>query len=80
VSLVLFVVTFIVMIATYVHAGGDLTTTASSKVPPLPSGVIALVGLTNRLLVVADCLWVAAVGGQAIRLRAEGPPALAAAQ
>jgi hypothetical protein len=80
VSLVLLVVTFIVMIATYVHAGGDMTTTASSKVPPLPSGVIALVGVTNRLLVVADCLWVAAVGGQAIRLRAEGPRALAAAQ
>jgi Protein of unknown function (DUF998) len=67
VSLVLLVVTFIVMIATYVQAGGDVTT-ASSKVPALPSGVIALVGLTNRLLVVADCLWVAVVAGQAISL------------
>ncbi len=68
VSLALLVVTFIVMIATYVHAGGDVTT-SSSKVPPLPSGVIALVGLTNRLLVLADCVWVAVVAGQTIRLR-----------
>jgi hypothetical membrane protein len=68
VSLVLLVVTFIVMIATYIHAGGDVTT-ASSKLPALPSGVIALVGLTNRLLVLVYCLWVAVVAGQAIRLQ-----------
>jgi hypothetical protein len=79
VSLVLLVVTFIVMIGTYVHAGGDVTA-ASSKVPPLPAGVIALVGLTNRFLVVADCLWVAAVAGLAIRLRAQETRALAATQ
>lgn len=79
VSLVLLVLTFIVMIATYVHAGGDVTS-ASSKVPALPSGVIALVGLTNRLLVVADCVWVAVVAGQAIRLRERALLALAAAR
>ena len=79
VSLALLVVTFIVMIATYIHAGGDVTT-ASSKVPPLPSGVIALVGLTNRLLVVADCVWAAAVAGLAIRLRDREPRALATAR
>ncbi|MBJ7602137.1 MAG: DUF998 domain-containing protein [Candidatus Dormibacteraeota bacterium] len=76
VSLALLLVTFIVMIASYVHAGGDVTT-SSSKVPPLPSGVIALVGLTNRLLVLADCAWVAVVAGQAIRL---GGPALMSGQ
>ncbi len=79
VSLALLVVTFVVMIATYIHAGGDVTT-ASSKVPPLPSGVIALVGLTNRLLVVADCAWVAVVAGLAIGLRGREPRALAAAR
>jgi hypothetical membrane protein len=79
VSLALLVGTFIVMVATYVHAGGDVST-ASSKVPQLPSGVIALVGLTNRLLVVADCVWVAVVARQAIRLRGREPRALAAAR
>jgi hypothetical protein len=71
VSLALLVVTFVVMIATYIHAGGDMTT-APSKVPPLPSGVIALVGLPNRLMVVADWVWVAVVAGQAIRLQHVG--------
>ena len=79
VSLALLVLTFIVMIATYVHAGGDVTT-ASSRVPSLPAGVIALVGLTNRLLVVTDCVWVAFVAAHAMRLWGRAPRALAAAQ
>ena len=79
VSLALLVVTFIVMIATYIHAGGDVTT-APSNVPALPSGVIALVGLTNRLLVVTDCVWVAFIAAQAMRLQGREPRELAAVQ
>ncbi len=60
-------------------AGNDVTT-AWSKVPPLPSGVTALVGLTNRLPVVADCVWAAVVAGQAIRLQGREPRVLAAAR
>lgn len=77
VSLALLVLMFIVMIATYIHAGGDVTT-ASSKVPALPAGVIALVGLTNRFLIVTDCVWVALVAAQSMRLQGREPRALAA--
>lgn len=69
-SLILLVVTFIAMIVTYIRAGGD-TTTASTAITTLPSGVIALVGWANRFLVVAYCVWVATVAWQAIRVRTQ---------
>jgi hypothetical protein len=64
-SLILLVVTFIATIVTYVRAGGD-TTTASTAITTLPSGVIALVGWANRFLVAVYCVWVATVAWQAI--------------
>lgn len=66
ISLVLLVVTFAIMIATYTRAGGDMNTT---EVPTsLPAGVIAWVGWSNRLLVIAYCAWVIAVARLAIRV------------
>lgn len=79
VSLALLVLTFAVMVTTYVHAGG-VVNTASSTVPRLPAGVIALVGLPNRLQVVAYCVWVGVVAGQAIRRLRREPGVLAAAR
>jgi hypothetical membrane protein len=68
-SVVLFIVTFIIMIVTYTQAGGDMTPNKVAKV--LPYGVIAFVGWANRLLVLAYCAWVATVAWLAIQLRRE---------
>jgi len=67
ISVVLLIVSFIIMIVTYTQAGGDMNTT---EVPTsLPTGVIALVGWTNRFLIVAYCAWVITVAWQALRVR-----------
>jgi len=67
VSVVLLIVSFIIMIVTYTQSGGDMNTT---EVPTsLPAGVIALVGWTNRFLIVAYCAWVITVAWQALRVR-----------
>ncbi len=60
ISVVLMAATFILMMVTYMQVGGNLTATEAPAV--LPPGVIALVGWTNRLLVVIYCLWVMVVG------------------
>jgi hypothetical protein len=65
-SVVLWVATFVLMIATFVHALGGLPTSAPDELPP---GVIALVGWTNRLVVVSAWAWVAVVAWHATRLR-----------
>ena len=66
ISVVLLIVSFIVMIVTYIQSGGDMNTT---EVPTsLPTGVIALVGWTNRFLILAYCVWVSTVAWQAIKL------------
>lgn len=67
ISVVLFVITFALMVITYIHAGGDMTAGAKAKV--LPHGVLALVGWANRFLVVVYCAWVATAAWQAIKLR-----------
>lgn len=65
VSLVLFVLTMILLIVTYIHSGHS----TNSEVPlgsPLPSGVVGLNGWTDRLLLVP--FWAVTVASLAIRL------------
>jgi hypothetical protein len=54
ISVVLWVASFAVMIATFIAATGGLPATAPESLPP---GVIALVGWTNRLVVVSAWAW-----------------------
>lgn len=68
-SIVLFIVTFAILIVTYTHAGGDMTVGAKVKV--LPAGTIALVGWANRLLVVLYCVWVVTVAWWAVKIRSQ---------
>ena len=65
VTLVAWVATFGLMIATFLQTPGGLPVA-----PPedLPSGVIALVGWTNRLVVLSAWTWVATVAWYAIKL------------
>jgi len=67
ISVVLFAITFAILIATYTHAGGDMT--ADAKIKILPPGVIALVGWANRLLIIVYCIWGIAVAWQAVCVR-----------
>ena len=68
VSVVLLAATFAILIVTYTQAGGDMAA-ESTAVTTLPPGVIALVGWTNRFLIVVYCAWVITVARQAIRVR-----------
>jgi Protein of unknown function (DUF998) len=78
VSVVVLAATFVLLIVTFSQSGGPLPTQAPKV---LPAGVIGLVGWANRLLVVADCVWVITVAWHAIvlhnpgnaRLRAPAP-------
>jgi hypothetical membrane protein len=67
VSVVLLVISFVVLISTYMQSGGD--TSAGTKITTLPDGVIAVVGWTNRLLVIVFAAWTAAVAWWAIRFK-----------
>ncbi len=71
ISIVLMVVSLIALFVTYTHAGGHIP--ADGKALPLgttlPPGVIALVGYANRLLIVANCVWVMIVARRALQLR-----------
>ena len=69
ISVVLLGLTFVVMVVTFVQVQGSLPNEVPKSVPP---GVVALVGWTNRLLVLTYCAWVIAVAWQAIKIRAEG--------
>ncbi|AKF09059.1 hypothetical protein DB32_006208 [Sandaracinus amylolyticus] len=60
VCVVLMAAAFALLITTFVQAGGD-TSAEPGTVTTLPPGVIAVVGVANRLLVVAYCAWVASV-------------------
>jgi len=60
VSVILLVITFAILIVTFTQAGGDMSA-ESTIVTTLPAGVIALVGWTNRLLVIVYCVWVMTV-------------------
>jgi hypothetical membrane protein len=70
-SVVLLALTFVVMIATFMNAQGALPTQVPQAIPP---GVVALVGWSNRLLVISYCAWVIAVAWQAIRLSGANLP------
>ena len=64
ISVVLWMASFVLMVATFLHVLGALPTSVPKEVPP---GAIALVGWTNRLLVLSAWAWVAAVAWVAIQ-------------
>jgi len=66
VSIVIWIASFAVMIATFMLALGGLPSTAPEV---LPGGVIALVGWTNRLAVLSAWAWVVVVAWHAIKLQ-----------
>jgi hypothetical protein len=66
VSVVLWIASFVLMIATFLHVLGGLPSTPPEEVP---SGVIAVVGWTNRLMVLSAWGWVVIVAWRVIRLR-----------
>jgi uncharacterized membrane protein len=71
VSVVLLVVTLVLMTVQFEHAnGGKLPQHAPKTLPP---GVIGLDGWADRLIVLSNCLWVAAVAWQALKLRRKSP-------
>jgi hypothetical protein len=57
VSVILMAASFVLLIVTYTQAGGEMT----AEVTALPTGVIALVGWTNRFLILVYCVWVMTV-------------------
>jgi hypothetical membrane protein len=68
VSLVLLGITFVLMVVTFMQVQGSLPT----EVPrSIPAGVVALVGWTNRLLMLAYSAWVIVVAWQAIKIRSQ---------
>ena len=67
ISILVLAGTFILMIVTYVQAGGDMTAGATT-VTTLPAGVIALVGWANRFLVIVYNVWVMVVASRAAQL------------
>jgi Protein of unknown function (DUF998) len=66
VSVVLWVGSFVLMIVTFPHALGGLPATPPEE---LPVGVIAVVGWTNRLMVLSAWSWVAIVAWHVNTLR-----------
>lgn len=66
-SVVLLVATMALMTMQFIHVnGGHLPEHAPKTLPP---GVFGLDGWANRLIVVANCLWVVVVARQAIVIR-----------
>lgn len=68
-TVALWIATFILMVVTFVHVLGGLPTSVPKEVP---AGAIALVGWTNRLLLLSFWAWVATVAWLAIRFREVG--------
>ena len=66
ISVVLWVASFALMIVTFLYAFGGLPTTPPEE---LPAGVIAMVGWTNRLMVLSAWCWVSIVAWHVIMLR-----------
>lgn len=70
IGVLLWMASFVLMVVTFLHVLGTLPTSVPNEVPP---GAIALVGWTNRLLVLLAWAWVAAVAWVAIKARERGP-------
>jgi hypothetical protein len=66
ISVVLFVASFPLMMATFVLAVGALPSVSPAE---LPRGVVAIVGWTERLLILAAWAWVSITAWYAIRVR-----------
>jgi hypothetical membrane protein len=75
VSVVLWIASFVLMVATFIHVLGARPTSVPSEVP---AGAIALVGWTNRLLVLSAWAWVAAVAWTGIAPRRQSSSSVAA--
>lgn len=71
ISVLLWVATFILMVVTFMQALGTLPSAPPKDLPP---GVIAVVGWTDRLLIVSAWAWVAMVATHAIRIRRAAAP------
>ena len=69
ISWVLMTAAVIIMFKEFSDAGVDMTAGAPTT---LPSGVIALVGWANRLLIIVYCVWVMTVAWLAIRWQTSG--------
>ncbi|MBK9925335.1 MAG: DUF998 domain-containing protein [Anaerolineales bacterium] len=67
ISILLMALAFVVMMATYAQAGGDISANAET-VTTLPKGVIALVGWANRFLIFVYCAWVMTIAWWTIKL------------
>ena len=65
ISILLFGVTFVLMVVTFLHALGGLPNSAPAEVP---AGVIALVGWTDRLLVLAAWAWAVVTAYEGIKV------------
>ncbi len=68
ISIVLFVATMVMLIATYTRAGGDMTAGAIKTLPP---GVIAVNGWANRFLLVTSSAWMITVAWQALKMKSQ---------
>lgn len=66
ISIVLFIVTFALMLVTFMQSGAKVDPNVTVMV--LPHGVVGLVGYTNRLGVVANCLWIIVVAWLALKV------------
>jgi hypothetical protein len=67
VCLLLMVVAMVLMISTYMQAGGVMD--PAVQIETLPPGVIAFNGWANRLLIVAYCGWLMVVARQALLVK-----------
>lgn len=74
ISVLLWIATFILTVLTFMQALGTLP---SAPPKELPAGVIAVVGWTDRLLIVSAWAWIAMVAARAIRIRRTASDALA---
>jgi len=66
ISVVLWLASFALMVVTFVYAVGGLPAAPPEQ---LPAGVIAVVGWTNRLMVLSAWWWVSIVAWHVIMLR-----------
>jgi uncharacterized protein DUF998 len=66
ISVLLWVAGFPLMMATFINAQGALPSSPPHELPP---GVIAIVGWTDRLLIVSAWAWIAIVAWNAIRVQ-----------